>query len=103
MSLLLTPLRPSTRLVSGVSVREPREHGSILHGVVLPLSMDKRHVALTEHMQVVVDGQTLPRAARTVGFNALGVKVTFDNCFEEELQNRIVFSILLFSEVFFIC
>jgi hypothetical protein len=43
----------------------------------------------TSSWQVAVDGSPIKRTSRKVGFNVLGVQLTFDNCFEVELQNRI--------------
>eukprot|EP00973_Karenia_brevis_P092875 12414490-Karenia_brevis.AAC.1 len=43
----------------------------------------------TEFHEVVIDGQTVRRAGRKVGFKALGVLLTFDNSNEAELDNRI--------------
>ena len=40
------------------------------------------------HWKVEVFNECLPRASRAVGFKVLGVQLTFDNCFEVELQNR---------------
>ena len=42
-----------------------------------------------DHWKIDVQGTAITRAPRNVGFEALGVKITFDNCFETELQNRI--------------
>ena len=41
-----------------------------------------------QHWQVLVQDVAVPRALRAVGFQVLGAQVTFDNCFEVELQNR---------------
>ena len=41
------------------------------------------------HWQVRVVDSSLPRAQQAVGFKVLVLRMTFDKCFEEELQNRI--------------
>lgn len=43
----------------------------------------------TTSWQVTVDASPVKRTSRKVGFNVLGVQLTFDNCFEVELQIRI--------------
>ena len=41
------------------------------------------------HWTIQARGAVLPRSSRKVGFRALGVRVTFDNCFASELSERI--------------